>query len=157
MSHRGFRNVVGLGLFFSLWSLVACGGAETGQRPMGDELRVEDAVAVAIPGGSTGAVYLTLLNPTETDDTLLKVSTPAARAAEVHETLEEDGVLRMEAFPEGLPVPAGSRIELAPGGKHVMLLALPEELVPGETLELTLHFDQAGPKTLTVPIRESVL
>lgn len=157
MSRKGFRNLLAVALFFSLWSLAACGGADTEQTPVGDELRVEDAVAVAIPGGSTGVVYMTLLNPTDTDDTLLRVSTPAARAAEVHETLEEDGVLRMEAFPEGLPVAAGSRTELAPGGKHVMLMALERELVPGETLELTLHFEQAGVQTLTVPIRESAL
>lgn len=126
---------------------VSCGG--------GDELWIEDAYAVAIPGGSTGAVYLTLVNPTESDDLLLRVSTPAARAAEVHETIDDGGVLRMEAFPEGMPLSSYDRVEMAPGGKHVMLMALNEKLVPGETLELTLEFRDAGSRTLTVPIRES--
>lgn len=109
---------------------------------------------MAIPGSSTGAVYGVLVNPTESDDLLLNVSTPAARMAQVHETIDDDGVLRMEAFPEGMPVPANRRTELSPGGKHVMLIALTRKLIPGEAVEMTFEFRDAGSRTISVPIRD---
>lgn len=140
--------------------LGACGGPEPAGSapatsppvPQGDALRVEDARAVQVPGTGTGAAYFRLVNPTEKDDLLLAVDTPVARAAEVHETLEEEGLMRMQSFPEGMPVPARSVVVLEPGGKHVMLLALHENLPVGEEIPLTLELRDAGSVELSVPV-----
>lgn len=131
----------------------APGGPPPRPAPTGDALRVEAGRAVVFPGG-TGAAYFEILNPTAEDDALLAVATAVARAAEVHETLDDGGVLRMRAFPEGLPVPAHTTVVLEPGGKHVMLLALERELEPGEEIELELTFERAGALRVTVPVRE---
>ncbi len=59
-----------------------------------------------------GAVYLTVVNPGSQGDRLLRVETTAAQHAEVHESVEENGVVRMVARPEGFEVPAGGTLEL---------------------------------------------
>jgi copper(I)-binding protein len=89
-----------------------------------------------------GAVYLTVVNPGPGSDRLLRVETAAARRAETHETLEENGVMRMVPRPEGFEVPAGGTLELKPGGKHIMLVE-PQEPARGK-IGLTLHFERAG-------------
>lgn len=113
---------------------------------------LEVRAAQATSTGDMGAVYLTVVNPGPEDDRLLRVETTAARAAETHETVNEDGMLRMVARPEGFAVPAGGSLALQPGGKHIMLVA--PQLPTGEAaaIALTLHFEQAGAIEVEVPV-----
>ncbi len=73
----------------------------------------------------------------------------------------------MEPTPEGfammgmrevdaLIIPAGETVELVPGGHHLMLLDLADDLVPGDSFELTLTFLRAGDVTVTVEVREDI-
>ncbi|MFP4312527.1 MAG: copper chaperone PCu(A)C [Nitriliruptoraceae bacterium] len=57
---------------------------------------------------------------------------------------------------EQLPVPAGSTAVLVPGGNHLMLIDLADDLVPGDEFDLTLSFAEAGEVTVTVEVREDV-
>lgn len=57
---------------------------------------------------------------------------------------------------EALEVPAGATVSLEPGGHHIMLLELVDELEVGEEFELTLEFEGAGTRTVTVEVREDV-
>lgn len=126
--------------------LAACGGAPPA------ELAVESPRAFAPPGSGSGAVYFTVVNTTGADDRLLAVTSPAAERAELHAMVEHDGMMRMEPFQDGMPVPAGERTELAPGGRHVMLMGLTGPLAVGDTVELTLRFETAGERTLSATV-----
>jgi copper(I)-binding protein len=57
---------------------------------------------------------------------------------------------------QALDVPAGETVSLVPGGYHLMLLELADDLVPGETFQLTLTFATAGEVTVDVEVREDV-
>jgi copper(I)-binding protein len=93
---------------------------------------------------ASAAAYFTVVNPGPQSDRLVRVETGAAARAETHESVEEDGMVRMVARPEGFVVPAGGTLELTPGGKHVMLVE-PRTPEPGvATVRLTLHFERAG-------------
>ena len=78
---------------------------------------------------------------------------PAAAAAELHQTTNENGVMHMLPLPDGLALPAGQGVTLAPGGLHVMLMGLRHPLKQGETLALTLTFEHAAPVTVQVPVQ----
>ncbi len=54
----------------------------------------------------------------------------------------------------GIPVPAGSTVELVPGGYHIMLMDLAEDLVTGEEFTLTLELEHAGAVTVSVEVRD---
>lgn len=101
-----------------------------------------------------GAAYMTILNGTDQPVRLLAARSDAAGAVELHETIEDGGMMRMVPQPEGFEIPAGGSVELKPGGKHVMLIGLVEPLELGNEIELTLEFDSAEPMTIAVPVME---
>jgi len=105
-------------------------------------------------GGDNGAAFMTITNATSQDDRVISAETSIAQRVELHETVELDGVMSMIPQPDGFPLPAGATLELKPGGKHVMLMGLVNPLAPGQTYELTLNFEKAGPITIEVPVRE---
>jgi copper(I)-binding protein len=131
----------------------------TGDRPATSEqpIAVEGAWARASlsPAGApsaTSAVYLIIRNTGPLDDTLLAAHSEVAEATELHHSSVENGVMRMQ--PSGpLPIPAGGQLTLEPGGLHVMLIGLRQDLSPGSELELTLTFERANDLSLRVPVR----
>lgn len=116
--------------------------------PAKEALEIREPRAVLMP--SMGAVYLTVVNPGQESDRLLRVETAAARRAETHESREENGVMRMRPHPEGFAVPAGGTLALEPGGKHIMLVE-PRDAA-GEKIALTLHFEKAGAVAVQAPV-----
>jgi copper(I)-binding protein len=113
---------------------------------------VRDAWSRATPPGMTvAAAYLTLIGGPHSDR-LLSAATPRAAMAELHVVTESDGMSRMRQT-DGIEVPAGRTVTLAPQGTHVMLMGLDEPLVAGQRFPLTLQFAAAGAVTVTVVVR----
>ena len=102
------------------------------------------------PGGQ-GAGFLTIRN-TGAADRLLSASTPAAGRTELHTMLRDGDIMRMRQV-EAIAVPANGAVSLAPGGLHIMLLGLTRPLVVGESVPLTLVFEQAGAVTLQLAVQ----
>ncbi len=73
---------------------------------------------------------------------LIGVSSPVAGVAEVHEMKMEGDVMKMRAVPS-LDLPAGKKVELKPGGYHVMLMDLKAPLAKDSTVPVTLLFKDA--------------
>jgi periplasmic copper chaperone A len=72
------------------------------------------------------------------DTRLMGASSPVAGVVEIHEmSMGEGGVMRMRSVP-GLDLPSGKKVELKPGGFHVMLLDLKTQLKAGDEVPLTL-------------------
>ena len=119
------------------------------------ELTVSGAWArTTPPGASMGAIYLVIDNGSTKSDRLLELRTAVASGAEVHRTEVLDGIARMREVAV-LHVGAGERIELKPGGHHVMLTGLNIALVEGKTFELELVFERAGPRKVKVAVRKT--
>jgi len=53
-----------------------------------------------------------------------------------------------------IALPAGTSVELKPGGYHAMFIGLVNPLKTGDTIELTLTFQEAGAITISVPVLE---
>ena len=101
---------------------------------------------------ATGA-FMELKSPTDT--ALVSASSPVAGIVEVHEMKMDAGVMRMNAV-DRLAVPAGKAIELKPGGYHVMLMDLKRALKEGETVPVTLTFEDKAGKKQTVEVKAPV-
>lgn len=118
------------------------------------ELRLSDAwVRATVPGQTSTAAYLTIANEGGAADTLVAVTLPVPSVASLHQTTSSDGIARMRPLADGLEMPAGETVTLAPGGAHIMIEKLAEPLAAGETLRLTLRFARSGERALDVPIR----
>lgn len=103
-------------------------------------------------GGGNGAVYVTITNRGAAADALLSATSDAATTVELHETIHEGGVMKMRPQ-QRFDVPAGGRVEMKPGGRHIMLLGLTHDLKPGDTVTLTVTFEKAGRMTVEAPVR----
>jgi copper(I)-binding protein len=53
-----------------------------------------------------------------------------------------------------MPVKGKESIEFAPGGLHVMLIGLKQDLKTGDQFQITLQFKDHEEITLTVPVQE---
>lgn len=121
--------------------------------PEPGKLTVVNALARPAPlEGGNGAAFMTVLNGLDKPVRLAGIAGTAAKAIELHETVNDNGVMKMEPHPEGFEIPAGGTLELKPGGKHVMLLELTKPLAVGDSVDLTLNFEGSEPITLTVPV-----
>ncbi len=116
-------------------------------------LRVDEAWARPALAGGNGAAFFVIRNQSGEDDTLISVSSEVAQAAEVHETVMQGEAMQME--PRGsVPVPAGREVVFQPGGLHVMLIGLKQDLRAGDVFSLVLRFERAGEIALEVTVRE---
>ncbi|MDQ5848815.1 MAG: copper chaperone PCu(A)C, partial [Pseudomonadota bacterium] len=88
------------------------------------------------PGAKVGVGYMELRNRGSQPDRLLGASTPLAKRVEMHVTRREGDVVRMRQV-ESFDIPAGERVELGPGGGHLMLVDLARPLKKGERVPLT--------------------
>jgi periplasmic copper chaperone A len=104
-------------------------------------------------GAETGGAFVTIVNNGKTADRLVSASSPAAQTVELHETVDDNGVMKMEPRPEGWEIPAGSTLDLKPGGKHIMLIGLTAPLEAGKKIQMTLNFEKAGAQTIDVPVQ----
>lgn len=101
------------------------------------------------PHAMAGGAFMTLT--AQTADALVSVSSPVAKSVEVHETVNAKGVMKMLPVPS-LALPAGTPVTLKPGGYHIMLMGLKEQLKQGSSFPMTLNFKHAGPMTVTVTV-----
>ena len=116
-----------------------------------DGIRVENAWSRVAMQGGTGVVYLTITD-SGTPDRLMSVAAPVATKAELHESFTEHGVAKMRAVVT-LPVVPGTPVTLAPGGHHIMLMGLKQQLKEGDSFPVTLSFERSGQVTATVTVQ----
>jgi copper(I)-binding protein len=118
-----------------------------------NQLEVSQAWARATPArAENGAAYVTIVSPTP--DRLVSVSSPVAKKTELH-TMEMAGMVMKMRPVAGLDIPAGQPVALKPGGEHIMLIGLEHPLREGQSFPLTLNFEKAGARTVSVAVEKA--
>jgi copper(I)-binding protein len=92
----------------------------------------------------------------EQDVRLIAAASPVAGVAEIHTMALDGDVMKMRQLKDGLPIAKGATAELRPGGYHVMLLELKQPLTPGQTVPLTLTFEDAERHRFTREVQAPV-
>jgi copper(I)-binding protein len=105
------------------------------------------------PGADVAAVYVTLRS-SGTADRLAGAGTPRASMTHLHTVEESGGVAKMRPV-DGIEIPAGKTVVLAPKGHHLMLMGIGKPLVAGEHFPLTLHFERGGDRIVDVAVRSA--
>ncbi|GAB1577322.1 copper chaperone PCu(A)C [Bordetella petrii] len=79
----------------------------------------------------------------------------AAGTTEIHEMALQGDVMKMRQI-DGLDLPAGQDVELKPGGYHLMLLELKQQVRVGEQIPISLVLEVGGKRQtvrLQAPVR----
>ena len=88
------------------------------------------------------------------DARLVEATSPVAGVVEIHEMALDNNVMRMRAV-KAVSLPAGRVVELKPGGYHVMLMGLKQQMKEGEVVPVTLVVESGG-KRETIEVKAPV-
>ncbi len=113
---------------------------------------ISRAYAFAPPSPDEAAAYFTAANAGTAPDTLVGISSPDARAASLHRSVQDGNRVTMQALPAAGIAP-GDSLVLAPGGAHLMLNGLTRVPRPGDTVHIMLTFARSGDLKLALPVR----
>lgn len=114
----------------------------------------ENGIAATMSGGTNSVAYLTITNRGDGRDKLVGVSTDAAGAVELHQSLIENNVASMRRV-QAVDVPKYGSVAFSPGGYHIVLVRVRRDLRPGDSVTLNLTFEHAGVVTVNAAVRDS--
>lgn len=133
--------------------LAACAPTANSGSPTG-KVSIKDAWARPAKAGTTSAIYFVVENPSGQADAMLSVKCDAAMMAEMHMTKTDASGKSSMMKQESVPVPANGQAKFEPGGLHIMLMNLKQDLTAGQKLSFTLTFEKAGEVQVEATVRE---
>lgn len=104
-------------------------------------------------GQPVSAAYVTLCNGSAEDDAIVSVAYDGAKAVEIHRSEMTNGVMEMKKLDQ-LDLPAGQKMQMEPGGTHLMLIGIEEAIEAGETISLRLEFENNAPTQIMLDVRD---
>jgi len=145
MNRRTFNSLVAATLFGCTLPALAGTAAE--------EVMAHDPYVRGVPPGQpNSAAFMQLMNGGQSAHALVAAESPAAGTVELHTHTMKDGMMMMRKV-EKIDLPAGETTALQPGGFHVMLINLKQELKPDEKVEVTLVFEDDSKQKIEAPVR----
>jgi periplasmic copper chaperone A len=132
--------------FVMISLLGGCASAAT------EGVEVREAWARPAAQGGNGAAYF-VIRSSEADE-IVGVSSEVANAVEMHESIMSGDVMEMHHL-ESIPLEAGGEVRFEPGGLHIMLIGLKQDLKSGDEIEITLHFMNYEDLTVKVTVRDA--
>lgn len=121
---------------------------------MATDLTVSNQYVRATPPHvKNSAAFLTLTNNTDKNINLVSVSSDIADRVELHNHISEDGLMKMRQV-ETIMIQKHSSTSLQPGGYHVMFLGLKNDLVVGQSVNISLYFDNGEKVEIAAPVQK---
>ncbi len=120
--------------------------------PAAEGVEVRDAWTRPAAQGGNGAVYFVIHSAAAEE--LIRVSSDVAEAVEMHESTTNGDVMEMRQL-QSVTLRAGKEVLFEPGGPHIMLVNLEQDLKAGDEIEVTLHFKNYQDLPLHVPVQDS--
>ncbi|MFZ1083311.1 MAG: copper chaperone PCu(A)C [Candidatus Kryptoniota bacterium] len=116
-------------------------------------INVENAYVRAAAEQMTSAAYFKIVNSSDQADTLYDVKAGFAEMAQLHESFHKNGMVGMKQI-YFVVVPAKSSVEFKPGGYHVMVMNVKEDLKIGTTVRLELLFKHGGTVEVNADVKK---
>jgi copper(I)-binding protein len=135
-------------LFAAALGLAVASAAHAHEYSAGDLRIAHPWTRPTVAGTPVAAGYFEVTNTGKTADRLVSATSPNATRVELHQSAMDGGVMRMKALPEGVEIPPGGTVRLAPGGLHLMLMGPNKAFLEGDRIPLTLTFARAGKVTV---------
>ena len=103
------------------------------------QIKIENAWMRSANKGMNTALYFDINNLSLKEYELVDVSSGIAKVVQIHETYKQGENLGMRKV-ESITIKGRNTFHLAPGGFHVMVIRLKENLKVGDKKEFTLTF-----------------
>jgi len=117
-------------------------------------LDIDDAwVAEAPPVAPVMGGYMKIENETDKPISIIRASCPDFETVEIHEMSMSGGMMKMREI-EKLVVPADGKVELKPGGYHLMLIKPKQPFKKGDSMTVTLHMADGKSQAVKMKVKE---
>ncbi len=117
-----------------------------------DNVAVQDPyVRMAPPNAPATGAFMVIRNNGDKDVKVLKADNPASRVTELHTHINDGGVMKMRPVP-AIEIKAKGEAVLKPGSLHVMLIDLKAPMKEGDSVPITLTFDDGSSKTVDAKV-----
>jgi copper(I)-binding protein len=120
--------------------------------PATEGIEIQDAWTRPAAQGMNGAVYFVIRSSPA--DEIVGITSDVAEAVEIHESKMSGDVMEMHPL-HSVPLPAGEEVLFEPGGLHIMLIGLKQDLKLGDDIQVALQFKNAQDIQLRVPVQDS--
>lgn len=120
----------------------------------GEGIEIEDAWGRTAPSSAANAAFYMTISGGDTDDALVSANADFCGSVQLHETVMNDGVMKMEHLRGGIPIAAGSVVLLEPGGMHIMCIERAADLAPGDVYPISLEFTVGAMQVIEFEIRD---
>ena len=105
------------------------------------------------PGAAVGVGYMVIHNHTDAAVRLTGATTDVATQVSIHETREDNGMMRMKPLPDGQNIESGQSLEFKPLSYHLMLEGLKQPLKVGQKIPVTLTFERIPAQNAVLDVR----
>lgn len=113
-------------------------------EPVAGDLVVADAwVRGTVPGQRMTGLFMRIESKSGASLVSAEVPPTVAAVAEIHQSIREKDMARMQAVPH-ITIAPGRPVALEPGSYHVMLMDLKQPMREGEQVRVRLHFELGG-------------
>lgn len=85
--------------------------------------------------------------------TLLRVTAEGAQRIEMHESVNKDGMMTMQTI-DSVDVPAKSKVQFAPGGKHLMIFSINPAIIESGKMTMTMIFSNGDRLIVDAPVQQ---
>lgn len=138
-------------LFFAALLLTTAGSTAAFAA---DNVQITNAWVRGTVSGQRGTgAYMDIVS--DSPARVLSATSPVAASVEIHNMTMENGVMRMSAVKD-IALEPGKTFRLAPGGYHVMMMGLKEQLKKGATVPITLTVEGADKKIRQIEIKAEI-
>lgn len=125
-------------------------------KNMADSLEIENIyVRLMPPGSQSTAAFGVLKNVANQDLILVSGESEVAGRVEVHGHQQEGGVFKMVQL-KNLTIPKGGSVELKPGGNHIMLMQLKNDLKENQQIKISLVMSDKSKKTISATVKSDL-
>ncbi len=124
-------------------------------KTQNSKLKIQNAWVRPAARGANSALYFVLQNNGSKPDTLIGAESKLADIVEVHESYKRDNDRMGMREVKLVAIAANSKVELKPGGFHVMLLGVMKDLKIGDSFEAVLQFKYAGKIKVIAEVRDT--
>lgn len=153
--------LIGVALSLAGLGLTACGQDANEPAPQRSEAAPEAPAGIVITNarltlpavkGNPGAVYFDIANNGAADTAIAAASVEGSDHAMLHTTTETGGMMSMSEM-TSVPLPKGATVSFAPGGNHVMAMGLADTFKAGESVDVTLTFENGDKASFAAVVR----
>jgi copper(I)-binding protein len=135
-------SLLAAGLLLSAGALAGSADAVSVDQPY---------VRLAPPNAPATGAFMVIRNGGDKDIRVVRADNPVSRVTELHTHLNEGGVMKMRPV-TAIEIKAKGKAVLEPGGLHVMMIDLKAPMKEGDSIPITLTFDDGSSKQVDAKV-----